>query len=69
MIYLNKWIHYINSEYMVDNSKYIRSLISGLISNNDIKVDQITKQLVESIIVSKKDVITETLRKKIQGEL
>ena len=54
---------------MVDNSKYIRSLISGLISNNDIKVDQITKQLVESIIVSKKDVITETLRKKIQGEL
>lgn len=54
---------------MVDNSKHIRSLIAGLISNNDIKVEQITKELVESIIVAKKDLVTEALRQKIQGEL
>lgn len=54
---------------MVDNSKHIRSLIAGLISNNDNRVDQITKELVESVIVAKKDLVTETLRRKIQGEL
>ena len=54
---------------MTDHSKQIRSLVAGLVSNNEAKVEQITKELVESIFPKKKDLIAEILRQKIQGEL
>ena len=54
---------------MVENSKHIKSLVAGLVANNDAKVDQLTRELVESIFPKRKELVTELLRQKIQGEL
>lgn len=53
---------------MSDNDKKIKSLIAGLLSNNDSKVESITRELVESIMLTRQDLIADTLRKSFQRE-
>lgn len=54
---------------MTEDRKKIKSLVSGLLSNNEAKTIQSVNELVESIMLEKKDFLTEVLRKKVQGEL
>lgn len=46
---------------MHDNNKHIKTLIAGLLANNDARVDQITDQLVESMLPAKQQLIVESL--------
>lgn len=53
---------------MQENSKYIRTLIAGLLANNDAKVEQTTVALVDSIFQTKRNVIADVLREKFQED-
>lgn len=53
---------------MQENSKHIRSLIAGLLANNDAKVDQITEALVDSMFQMKRDVVADALKGIFQGK-
>ena len=51
---------------MSDN-KQIKALIAGLLANNEQRVEQVTRELVESMVLAKRDLMVEALRIKFEG--
>ena len=53
---------------MQENSKHIRSLIAGLLANNEAKVEQLTEAIVDSMFQSKRNVVADALKEVFQGD-
>lgn len=51
----------------MNDNKQIKALIAGLLANNEQRVNQLTRELVESMVIAKKDVVVEALRMKFNG--
>jgi hypothetical protein len=52
--------------YNMQDNKHIKTLIAGLLANNDARVEQITERLVDSLLESKQDVLIRALNNKFQ---
>ena len=53
---------------MTNSKKKIKSLIGGLITNDTDKIHSLVKELSESIVPEKEDVIMEVLIESFKGE-
>jgi hypothetical protein len=53
---------------MSNNEKRIKSLISGIMTGDDAKVQSIVNELTESIIPKKEDEIMEIITESFKGE-
>jgi hypothetical protein len=50
------------------NEKKIRAIIGGIISNDDSRVDQLVRELTESVVAGMESKITKTLTESFRGE-
>lgn len=52
----------------MNSKKQIKSLISNILANNEQQVDNMVRQLSESILIEKEDVLMRILTESFKGE-